>query len=77
MAQLYFHCSHTQGVLIDRRGIAAADLIEAREQAEAAVRALIASPTLQDWRGWLLHVSDESGEEIFLLPFASLVGKSH
>jgi len=32
---------------------------------------------MEDWRGWVLHVSDESGEEIFNLPFDSLLGKPH
>ncbi len=77
MAQIYFHCSHTQGVLIDRRGTTVADLIEAREQAANVVQSLIATPSLEDWRGWVLHVSDDAGEEIFLLPFASLIGKEH
>jgi hypothetical protein len=77
VAQVYFHCSHTEGVLIDRRGTTVADLIEAREQAEIVVRSLLAAPSLEDWRGWVLHVSDPAGEEIFLLPFASIIGKSH
>jgi hypothetical protein len=77
MAQVYFHCSHTQGVLIDRRGTTVADLVEAREQAASIVQTLIAAPSLEDWRDWVLHVSDGVGEEIFLLPFASLIGKPH
>lgn len=77
MTQVYFHCSHAQGVLIDRRGATVADLIEAREQATNVVRSLMAAPSLEDWRGWILHVSDDAGEEIFLLPFASLLGKPH
>ena len=77
MAQVYFHCSHTQGVLIDRRGATVADLVEAREHAENVVQSLLAAPSLEDWRDWVLHVSDGTGEEIFLLPFSSLIGKSH
>ena len=77
MTQVYFHCSHTQGVLIDRRGTTVADLIEAREQAATVVQSLIAAPSLEDWRGWFLHLTDDAGEEILLLPFASLIGKSH
>ena len=34
-------------------------------------------PGPQDWRGWILHVSDRDGEEIFNLPFAALIGKPH
>jgi uncharacterized protein DUF6894 len=77
MGQVYFHCSHTQGLLIDRRGACVADLIEAREEAARVVRSLLATPTLQDWRGWVLHVSDEEGDEVFVLPFASMLGKPH
>ena len=77
MGQVYFHCSHTQGVLIDRRGTSVADLIEAREEAARIVRSLVATPSMEDWRGWVLHVSDETGDEIFVLPFAPLLGKPH
>jgi hypothetical protein len=77
VAQVYFHCSYTDGLLIDRRGTTVADLIEAREQAETVVQSLLAAPSLEDWRGWVLHASDASSEEIFLLPFRSLIGKSH
>ena len=77
MAQVYFHCSTTQGVVIDRRGTSVADLIEAREQAISVVRSLLTAPNLEDWRGWVLHVSDDAGEEIFVLPFVSVIGKPH
>jgi hypothetical protein len=39
------------------------------------VGSLVMAPTLEDWRGWVLHVSDELGEEIFTVPFASMLGK--
>jgi len=35
------------------------------------------APSTEDWRDWVLHVSDDIGEEIFCLPFASLLGKPH
>lgn len=76
MAQVYFHCSNTEGARIDRRG-AVGDLAEACEQATLVVQSLIAAPSLEDWRGWVLHVSDDIGEEIFSLPFASMLGKPH
>ena len=31
----------------------------------------------EDWRGWVLHVADGDGEEIFTLLFAALLGKPH
>jgi hypothetical protein len=38
---------------------------------------LIAAPTLRDWRTCCLSVSDDLGEEIFVLPFSSIIGKPH
>ena len=78
MAQVfYFHCSNPRGVLMDRRGTCVSDLIEVCEKATSRVRSLIAAASLEDWRDWALHVSDEAGEEIFVLPFAFVLGKSH
>jgi hypothetical protein len=77
MAQVYFHCSNTEGVLIDRSGAAVGDLAEARDHATLVVQSLIMAPSLEDWRSWVLHVSDDAGEEIFILPFASVLGKPH
>ena len=77
MALLYFRCSNAGGVEIDRCGAAVRDMAEAREHATVVVRSLIATPNLEDWRGWFLHVSDHLGEEIFVVPFASLLGKLH
>ena len=42
MAQIYFHCSNTQAVLMDRRGTSVSDLIEACEEATSRVRSLMA-----------------------------------
>lgn len=77
MAQVYFHCSNTQGALIDRSGAAIDDLAEARDHAALVVRSLIMTTGEEDWRGWVLHVSDADGEEIFSLPFAAMLGKPH
>jgi len=49
MAQIYFHCSTAERVLIDRSGA----------------------------RGWVLQVSDDCGDEILIVPFASVLGKPH
>ena len=67
MAQIYFHCSTAEGV----------DLAEARDHAALVVQSLIMAPSLEDWRGCVLHVSDDCGEEIFIVPFASVLGKPH
>jgi len=77
MAQVWFHCSNAIGVSIDRCGSPVADLTEAREHAVLVVRSLIDMAILVDWRGWVLHVSNKDGEEIFNVPFASVLGKSH
>ena len=77
MAQVYFNYSNAEEMFIDRRGSAVDDLTEAREYAALVVRSLILAPGAEDWRNWVLHVSDDLGEEIFSLPFASLLGKPH
>jgi hypothetical protein len=75
LGQVYFHCSNAKGVLVDRCGAAVADLMEAIETATTVVRHHVAQPSLMDWRDWILHISDDAGEEIFALPFASVLGK--
>jgi hypothetical protein len=77
MAQVYFHCSHDDGILVDRCGVMIGDLAEAFEQADAVVQSFIMAASVEDWRGWVLHVSDDLGEEIFSVPFASRLGKPH
>ena len=77
MTGVYFHYSNARGVLIDRSGTAVDDLDDAREHDLCAVRLLIMTPSAEDWRGWVLHVTDDDGDEIFDLPFAKLLGKPH
>jgi len=77
MAQVYFHCSNTERVMIDQYGAAIGDLAEARDHAALVVRSLIMTPSTEDWRSWVLHVSDASGDEIFAMPFVSMLGKPH
>ena len=77
MAQLYFHCSNDHKVLIDQIGAAVGDLAEAREHAAGVVRSFIMQLGAEDWRDWVLHVSDDLDDEIFAVPFASLLGKPH
>jgi hypothetical protein len=77
MIQFYFHCSNAEQILIDRYGAAVRDLAEARDHAALVMRSLIMAPGAEDWRRWVLHVSDDSGDEIFDVPFASLLGKPH
>jgi len=77
MAHIYFHRSNEQGVILDRSGSDVADMAEAQACAKRAIHALIMAPGPEDWRAWILHVSDEEGEEIFAMPFASVMGKPH
>lgn len=72
MPQVYFHCSNPKEVLIDRRGAVVDDLAEARDQA-----ALTTARSLEDWRGWVLHVNDDLGDELFVVTFAFVLGKPH
>ncbi len=77
MTQVYFHCSNGQGVLIDQFGAAAGDLADVRDQAACIMRSLIMAQSPEDWRDWVLHVSDDLGDEILVMPFASVVGRLH
>ena len=77
MAQVYFHCSNARGVLVDRHGAAVDDLAEARDHAACVVRSLTMTQSAEDWRSWILHVKDDLGDELFVVPFAFVLGKPH
>jgi hypothetical protein len=77
MATFFFHCEATQGVLVDKRGSELDDICEARARAFAIIQGLIASEGAEDCRGWSLRVSDDDGEELFAVPFSSVVGRLH
>lgn len=77
MAQVFFRCSTDQWEIPHRFEARVDNLIDAREQAAQVVRSLVATPALEDWRGWVLHACDDCDEEIFSLPFASVVGRPH
>ena len=77
MAQVYFHCSNAREVRVDQLGAAVSDLAEARDYAACVVRALIMEKSAEDWRDWVVHVSDDFDDEIFVLPFAFVLGKPH
>jgi hypothetical protein len=76
MTEVYFHCSDAENIFIARRG-AGVELNEAFIHAERMVRTMVMMPNTEDWREWVLHVTDEFGNELFALPFASVVGKLH
>ena len=77
MTDVYFHYSNARGLLIDPSGTAVDDLVDACERADAVVRSLIMATSTEDWRGWVLHVTDHDGDQIFDLPFATMLGKPH
>ena len=77
MTHVYFHCSNSAGLYLDRRGAEVADLIEAHQRAVQVVRDYISSHGPDDWRAWILHVSSEDGEELFLVPFSCMLGRPH
>ena len=75
MTQVYFHCSNTKNVFVDRRGAMVDDLAEARDHATSVVQSLTKTRSLEDWRDWVLYVSDDQGDELFVVPFAFVLGK--
>jgi hypothetical protein len=75
MTRVYFHCCSTDEVFLDRRGADVEDLVEAHQRAVRVVQQFVNSHGPHDWRTWTLHVSDESGEELFLMPFSYTLGK--
>lgn len=77
MTTFFFHCAGTQEVLVDRRGSELEDFGDARARAFQIIQALLASEGPEDWRDWSLHVSDDEGEELFLVPFSSVLGRLH
>jgi hypothetical protein len=77
MTQVYFHCSNAKEVLVDRCGAVVDDLADARDHAACVVRSLTMAHNLEDWRGWVLYVNDDLGEELFVVPFAFVLGKPH
>ena len=48
MTQVYFHCSNSREVRIDRSGEAVSDLAEARDRATDIVRSLIMGRDAED-----------------------------
>jgi hypothetical protein len=77
MTQLYFHCSNTKKVFVDWRGAVVDDLADARDYATRVVQSFTNERSLEDWRDWILHVSDDQGDELFVVPFTFVLGKSH
>ena len=77
MTQVYFHCSSSREVRVDQFGAVVSNLAEARDRAACVVRSLVMEQSAEDWRDWVVHVSDDFDDEIFVLPFAFVLGKPH
>jgi hypothetical protein len=41
------------------------------------VRSLTTARGLEDWRAWVLHVNDDRCDELFVVPFAFVLGKTN
>ncbi|WP_426537344.1 DUF6894 family protein [Bradyrhizobium sp. McL0615] len=77
MTQVYFHFSNTKKVFLDHQGTVVNDLAEARGHATHLVQSFTNERSLEDWRDWVLHVSDDLGDELFVVPFTFVLGKPH
>jgi hypothetical protein len=77
MTQVFFHCSNTRKVFLDQHGAVVNDIAEAREHATRLVQSFTNERTLEDWRDWVMHVNDDQGDELFVVPFTFVLGKSH
>jgi hypothetical protein len=77
MTHVYFHCTSAERVMVDALGIDVEDFTEAHQRAQQVVRKFISSNRPDDWRHWTLHATDDQGEEIFVMPFAYMLGKVH
>ena len=77
MTNVFFHCANEEHEFAAKRGVVIDNLVEACEHAHRIVRSCVMTASAEDWRSWVLYATDELGEEIFTLPFASVLGKLH
>lgn len=77
MTHVFFHCANSKLVVLDPRGTDVEDLVEAHRCAIKIIQGYVNTLSPDDWRAWTLHVSDEDGEEIFLMPFSYVLGRLH
>ncbi|MCA6104211.1 DUF6894 family protein [Bradyrhizobium australafricanum] len=71
MTQGHFYRSNTKKVFADRRGAVVDDLAEASH----VVQSFTSELSLEDWRDWVMHVSDDRNDTLFVVPFAFVLGK--
>jgi hypothetical protein len=77
MTQVYFHCSNAKKVFVEHRGALVDDLVEARDHATRVVQSFTSERSLEDWHDWVMHVSDDRGDELFVVPFIFVLGEPH
>ncbi len=77
MTQVSLRCSTARGGVLDRRAANVENLVDARDYAMRVARSLIAIPNSRDWRDCCLSVLDDLGDELFVIPFSSIIGKLH
>jgi hypothetical protein len=63
--------------VLEQYSAAVGNLTEARDHAAGVIRSLVMGTSAEDWRDWILCVRDDLDDEIFAVPFASLLGKPH
>jgi len=62
-------------VILDYHGTMVDDLTDARDHATRVVQSFTNERSLADWRDWVLHVSNDQGDELFVVPFTFVLGK--
>jgi hypothetical protein len=77
MHRVYFHCTGPSAVVVDQLGTVAENFRDVQARAAAIVTALMADSVSQDWRDWMVHVSDEDGDDMFTMPFSSVMARLH
>jgi hypothetical protein len=67
--RLYFHLTDSHDTIRDVDGVEVSDLEEARTEAKRAIAEMrLEDPSApQDWSGWTLRVTDESGRVLLTL----------
>jgi hypothetical protein len=75
MVQVSFCCANSHGYLLDRREEDVTTLFEARDFAKDVIWSFINTAHPLDWRKCCLHVRDQNGKDIFVMPFAWALGR--
>ena len=69
MRQVSFCCATSRGTVLHRCVAEVKNLSEARRYAAAFARSIVAAAAAQDWAKCRMHVRDEQGDELFVMPF--------